>query len=211
MIATLISEYSSCPNDMHSTLFYEVAAGALPVVLVALARAGRRVRAATKAAAVYMAIVLLMMWMLQLFPATPKLAPIYTAVTHMVPPQFPLLLVVPALAIDGILEWNAGRHDWLVSALIGVCFVALLAVVQWYFGEFLLSPSAHNFVFAGGQWPYMVMPGAFQHEFWNTAKDGAGHASVALFLEGLGIAAAIAAVSARLGLWIGNGMSRVRR
>ena len=211
MIATLISEYASRPNDMHSTLFYEVAGGALPVVLVALARAGRLVRAATKAAAVYMAIVLLMMWTLQLLPATPKLAPIYTAVTHMVPPQFPLLLVLPALAIDGILEWIAGRHDWLASVLVGVCFVALLAVVQWYFGEFLLSPSAHNFFFAGGQWPYMVRPGAFQHEFWNTAKDGAGHASVALFLEGLGIAGAIAAVSARLGLWIGNGMSRVMR
>ena len=33
-------------------------------------------------------------------PATPKLAPIYNQVTHMVPPPFPLLLFVPAIAID---------------------------------------------------------------------------------------------------------------
>ena len=88
----------------------------------------------------------------------------------------------------------------------------LLAGVQWFFGEFLLSPASRNFFFAGDQWAYMVRPGAFRHEFWNTAKDGAGQCrGVALFLEGLGIAAAIAAVSARLGLWMGNGMSRVMR
>ena len=88
MVATLITEYASRPNDMHNALFYEVAAGALPIVLVAIARAGRLAYPATKAAAVYMVIVLFMMWILQLFPATPKLAPIYTAVTHMVHRSF---------------------------------------------------------------------------------------------------------------------------
>ncbi|HEY7859875.1 MAG TPA: hypothetical protein VIB98_00465 [Gemmatimonadaceae bacterium] len=211
MLATLTSEYASRANDMHNALFYQVAGGALPIALVAVARAGRLRFPATKAAAVYMAIVLVMMWTLQLFPATPKLAPIYNAVTHMIPPEFPLLLVVPAFAIDLLVRWNAGRHDWLTSVALGCVFVVLLAGVQWYFGDFLLSPKARNFLFAGDQWAYMVRPGAFRHEFWNVARDAAGHPSFSRFLEGLGIAALLASAASRIGLWIGNGMSRVMR
>jgi hypothetical protein len=211
MIATLISEYASRPNEMHSALFYKVAGGALTVFVVAVSRAGRLRFSATKAAAVYMAIVLMMMWTLQLVPAVPKLAPIYTAVTHMVPPTFPLLLVFPALAVDLLVARNAGRHDWLASVALGIAFVLVMVAVQWYFADFLLSPAARNYVFAGGQWPYMVRPGPFQHRFWNLARDAAGHPSFPLFMRGLGIAAAIAVVSARVGLWVGNSMSRVMR
>lgn len=211
MIATLISEYSSRANEMHTALFYQVAGGALTLFVVAVSRAGRLRFPATKAAAVYMAIVLFMMWTLQLFPAVPKLAPIYTAVTHMVPPSFPLLLVIPAMAVDLLVEWNAGRHDWLVSIALGLSFVLVLVVCQWYFADFLLSPAARNYVFAGDQWAYMVRPGPFQHRFWNVAKDAAGYPSLPSFLRGLGIAAAIAVVSARVGFWVGNGMSRVMR
>jgi hypothetical protein len=211
MIATLISEYSSRANEMHSALFYQVAGGALTLFVVAVSRAGRLRFPATKAAAVYMAIVLAMMWTLQLFPAVPRLAPIYTAVTHMVPPSFPLLLVIPALAVDVLVARNGGRHDWLMSFALGVAFVLLLVACQWYFADFLLSPAARNYVFAGDQWAYMVRPGPFQHRFWNLARDAAGQPSFPLFLKGVGIAAAIAVVSARAGLWIGNGMSRVMR
>jgi hypothetical protein len=211
MIATLISEYASRANEMHSALFYQVAGGALPLFLVAVSRAGRLRFPATKAAAAYMAIVLLMMWTLQLFPATPKLAPIYMAVTHMIPPSFPLLLVVPALVVDTLVSWNSGRHDWPISIALGVGFAVSLAMVQWYFADFLLSPAARNYVFAGDQWAYMVRPGPFQHRFWNLARDAAGHPSFPLFLRGFGIAAVIAVVSSRVGMWVGNGMSRVMR
>ena len=78
---------------------YQVAAGAFPVLLVALGRSGRLRFPATAAAAVYMGIILATMWILQLFPAQARLAPIYTPVTHMVPPEFPLLLLVPGVAI----------------------------------------------------------------------------------------------------------------
>jgi hypothetical protein len=211
MIATLISEYASRANEMHSALFYQVAGGALTLFVVAVSRAGRLRFPATRAAAVYMAIVLLMMWTLQLFPAVPKLAPIYREITHMVPPSFPLLLVFPALAVDLLVSWNAGRHDWLMSVAMGVAFVLVLLACQWYFADFLLSPGARNYVFAGDQWAYMVRPGPFQHRFWNLARDAAGHPSFPLFLRGLGIALLISAASARVGLWVGNGMSRVMR
>jgi hypothetical protein len=94
---------------------------------------------------------LAMIWILQLFPAQPRLAPIYIAVTHMVPPSFPLLLVVPALAIDLLLGRAGRRHDWLMSIALGLGFVALLLAVQWFFGEFLLSPAARNYFFAADQ------------------------------------------------------------
>ena len=106
-------EYIAFPNDMHKMFFYQVCALVFPMILVAAARAARLRWPATTAAAVYMAIHLLMIWILQSFPATPKLAPIYNPLTHMVPPPFPILLVVPAFAIDLILHRLERLNDWL--------------------------------------------------------------------------------------------------
>lgn len=211
MVATLISEYSSRPNDMHRPLFYQVAAGAFPIFLVAFARAGRLRYPATTTAALYMGIMLAMLWILQLFPAQPKLAPIYIAVTHMVPHEFPLLLVVPAFAIDLILLRAGRRHDWLTAGALGVAFVASLLGVQWFFGEFLLSPAARNFFFAADQWPYFVEPGPWQYRFWGVPRTAAGELDLVALWRGLGVAAVIGVASARIGLWWGNGMSRVMR
>jgi hypothetical protein len=158
-----------------------------------------------------MAIMLAMIWILQLFPAQPKLAPIYVAVTHMVPPSFPLLLVIPALAIDLLLLRMGRRHDWLASVALGVLFVGLLLGVQWYFGEFLLSPGARNYFFAGDQWAYMAQVAEWRYRFWQVPKDALGNLDGARLARGLGIAGLIGIVSARLGLWWGNGMSRVVR
>ena len=68
----------------------------MPLILVATSRPSRLRWPATTTATIYMGIVLALMWTLQLFPATARLAPIYNPVTHMVPPPFPLLLIVPA-------------------------------------------------------------------------------------------------------------------
>jgi hypothetical protein len=211
MVATMISEYSSRPNNMHRALFYQVAAGALPVFLVAVARSSRMRFPATASAAVYMGIILAMLWILQLFPAQAKLAPIYTRVTHMVPPEFPLLLIVPALAMDLLLRRSGRRHDWLLAVGLGLVFTTLLLAVQWYFGEFLLSPAARNFFFGADQWPYMVQAGPWQHRFWNLPKDPAGNLDYLALGRGLAFAALFAVGSARVGLWWGNGMSRVMR
>jgi hypothetical protein len=211
MVATLISEYASRPNHMHSPRFYQVAAGAFPLFLVAFARAGRLRLPATTAAGAYMAIMLVMIWILQLFPAQPRLAPIYIAVTHMVPPSFPLLLVVPALGIDLLLQRIGRRHDWLLAMALGAGFVALLLAVQWYFGEFLLSPAARNYFFAADQWAYLAQPGDWRYRFWRLPKDALGNFDPAAFRRGLGIAVLIGMVSSRIGLWWGNGMSRIKR
>jgi hypothetical protein len=204
MHATVIMEYAAFPNDMHSARFYRVTALGLPLILIATSRPSRLRWPATTTAAIYSGIILALMWTLQLFPATPKLAPIYNPVTHMVPPPFPLLLVVPAAAID-LLMRRVNERDWQLAALAGVSFVALMLLAHWSWAEFLLTPHARNFVFGADQWDYYIKPGDWRYEFW-TEEGG-----LLEMARGLAIATVTAIVSARLGLWIGRGMARVQR
>jgi hypothetical protein len=204
MFATVIMEYAAFPNDMHGSTFYRVTALGIPLILVAPARASRLRWPATTTALIYMAIIAGMIWILQLFPAEPKLAPIFNPVTRMVPPPFPLLLVVPALAID-ILMRRVRRHDWWLSVAIGVAFVGLMLMVHWYWAEFLLSPAARNWFFGVDQWDYNRRLGAWQYQYWDVDP------SLGSFARAMGIATITAVVTARIGLWWGNGMARVQR
>jgi hypothetical protein len=204
MHATVIMEYTAFPNAMHGTLFYRVTAIGLPLILVATSRPSRLRWPATTTAAMYMGAMLVLMWTLQLFPATPRLAPIYNAVTHMVPPPFPLLLIVPAFAIDLLMRRFSGR-DWLLAFAAGLTFVATMVAVHWWWSEFLLSPNARNAIFGADQWDYNVKLGPWRYEFWRAEQ------TTLAFLRGLGVAALTAIVGSRLGLWIGSGMARVQR
>ena len=85
---------------MHSSIFYIVLALTIPIWLLAVARAARSRWAATSMAGVYTALWLALQIILPLFPAEPKLGPVYQKVTHFVPLGFPLLLVVPAFVLD---------------------------------------------------------------------------------------------------------------
>src|SRR6266446_4975705 len=98
------------PNLQHASYFYSVVCTPFPLLLVLAARASRTRAAATIAAATYMLIYIVMILALPLFPAHPKLAPIYHPVDHMLPPAFPLLLIVPAVAIDAI-DWLFARSS----------------------------------------------------------------------------------------------------
>ena len=80
---------------MHTVHFYHLLAIVGPLVLAALARGSGYRWAATTVAGVYSAFLLLMGWFLPLFPAQPKLGPVYQHVTQFTPPEFPLLLIVP--------------------------------------------------------------------------------------------------------------------
>jgi len=211
MITILISEYSSDPNNWHNALFYKVTAGALTLFLVASARGSRLAWPATSTAAIAMGIILALMWILPLFPATPKLAPIYNPVTRMVPPHFPLLLIAPAFVIDLLMRRTGRNHDWRLALAIGVSFVAVMLVVHWFFAEFMLSPWARNAFFMADQWPYEAKLGPWRYEYWGLDVDANGAWSAARFATGLVIATVLGFASARIGLWWGNGMARVRR
>ena len=205
MLATLFTEYIMLPNAQHAPAFFFASAAVFPLLLVAIARGASSRWGASGAAATYMGVTLLMIWILQLFPAQPMLAPIMRHVDRMVPPSFPILLVAPALVVDyaiNRLPAGAGRvRQWLIAVSAGVAAVVALGVVQWFFAEFLLTEHARNFFFAGDLWDYDSPPGAFQYEFWGRPLAVADAGWVAL----------VAAASALAGLWWGNWMARVRR
>ena len=210
MMCTLIMEYAGMPNQMHGSMFYKVTGAVLPIFLVAFARASRLRWPATATAAVYMAIVIVMIWALEIVPATPKLAPIYNPVTHMVPPFFPLLLVVPAFLIDLVLHRAGRRHDWMLAVGLGVAFVVVMLAVHWFWAEFMLSPAARNPVLAADHWDYNRTLGPWRYQYWHL--DGQANTfALAPFMRGLGFATLLAIASARIGLWWGNGMARVER
>jgi hypothetical protein len=196
-------------NDMHNALYYQVAGVGVLLFLVAATRASRVAWPATATAVVYMVVTLLMIWTLQLFPATARLAPIYRSITHMVPPPFPMLLVIPALAVDLVTHRLRGRaNDWVQALAVGCAFVAVLFVVQWTLAPFLVSPHAENFFFGMGKWDYSSRPGPWEHQFWNTEDGILGGKSPALWLP---VAALLGTLSARIGLAWGNWMTRVKR
>ena len=204
--SVFVSEFTF-PNQQHTAFFYEVCSVVLPFRIVALGRAGRISWPATRAAAVYMGLTCSMIWILQLFPAQPKLAPIFNPVTHMVPPPFPLLLVFPALGIDVALRNAGDARGWLrqllLAAGLGAIFVLLLLATQWYFSAFLLTPRADNWFFAGNRiWSYAAGPGKYRTMFWRGETVTA---------SSLGISWGLAALGSLLGLSWGGWMRKVQR
>ena len=211
MALTVVMEEAAYPNEMHSSKFYIITAYMVPLFLVAFARASRVSWPATRIAAVYMIIGLLAMWILQLFPGSPKLAPIYNVVTHMVPPPFPLLLIFPAVAIDLLMKRFGDGRDWRLAPLLGVAFVGVMVLAHWPWAEFMLTPASDNFLLGGHIWDYTARPGPWQLEFWSLDARAGERWSADLFLIRLLIAMALASVMARIGLALGKGLSRVRR
>jgi hypothetical protein len=219
LVSTMFLEYDE-PQKQHGALFYEICCAAYPLILVGVARGSRLRWPATTVAGIFMAARLAMTWLLPLFPATPRLAPIYNPVRHLWPPFFPELLIVPAVALDLLLRRagrpggaladpadGAGRPDGrtaLALALaLGAAFFALVLAAQWSFSELLLSPYARNWFFAADQWTYRAHPGAWRYRYW-LEGDAFGPRAAALSLL-------LAAASARLGLAWGGWLSRVRR
>ena len=207
MVITFLMEYVY-PNDQHASLFYRVTAAILPVLLVAVARASRLRWAATLAALSYMSIALVMVWTLPLFPAQPMLAPINNPIDHMVPPLFPLLLIVPAFAIDLVFLLagrNGKRSRWWLAPVLAAAFVAVFFVTQWNFSSFQLSPASRNRLFAGDmQWSYGNSPSAYRHEFWDADEDP-------VTPRRMGTAWLLATAASLAGLGWGSYMARVQR
>ena len=211
MLATVILERAGFPHEMHVSFFYKLTAWILPLPLIAFARASSLRWPATTIAAVYMGVILIMFWVLPLFPATPKLAPIYNPVTHMVPPPFPYLLIVPAFVIDLLMHRMGEKRDWILAIVLGAAFLSVFFVVQWYFADFMLTPHARNAFFAADSWDYNVRSGPWHHAFWAIDSDANGAFSSAKLTLGLVTAAVYAMISARSGLWLGKAMRRIKR
>lgn len=207
-VVTLVSNY---PNRQHSAGFYKLACGTYPIVLAALATAGRLRFSALTASLVYMAVICMMVWLLPLFPARPQVAPIYNPLDHLMPPPFPLLLVLPAAAVDAMVKlfpWPTHRfRPWFQAGASGLAFFIAFFGTQWIFAEFLLMDLADNRFFAGGgqHWPFFLkLSSPARVEFWDVRQDEMNGTS------GL-VALGLALLAARAGLWLGEWMKRLRR
>ena len=212
LASVFVLEYTF-PNMQHAAIFYEVCCLTFPVRLVTMGRAGQTSWPATKTAAVFVIASCLMTWILPLFPAQPKLAPIFNPVTHMVPLPFPLLLIFPAMGIDLILRSYGEARGWARVALacvLGAVFLAVFAVVQWFFADFLLTHYAENWFFVGNRvWSYSNQIGDWTTQFW---RHNNGHPMASFFtLSALSLSWVLASATSWLGLLLGGWMRRVQR
>lgn len=199
------------PNRQHSASFAQISCAIYPLVLVATSVSARGRFPATSAAVVYTVLQAALVWLLPLIPGSPAVAPIYQPRDHLLPPPFPLLLFVPALAIDLLIRvfpsrQRQGENGWR-SLETGVAFFILFVAVQWPFATFLLSSSADHWFFAGGgkEWPFFlkISPEA-QTAFWTQPSEVFG-------LKHAALAVGLAILSARLGIATGDWIRRLQR
>lgn len=192
--------------ELHRVTPYLAMGIALPVLFAALSQASRFRWAATAGAMVYMVFVIGEILILPLFPAQPKLGPVYNPVTHFVPAKFPVLLVAPALALDLLWARVRGWKSWKIALLSGVVFVAVLAAVEWPFAEFLLSKASQNRFFGTMYFDYNARPNG-----WDRMRLFFHPDSGLVLWMGLVEASVCAAISTWVGLAFGRWMRGVQR
>ena len=202
LVMTVIFEYT-LRHNLHRARSYRAVAIVAPLTMLAFARASGRRWGATTIAAGYTVFMAGMLWIFALVPAEPKLGPVYQLITHYIPLQFPLLLLVPAIAIDVVRGRIAAAPRWKQAIAIGAVFLGLLIAAEWPFAVFLQTDAAHNWVFGSHYHPYFMSP-----EAWDVRGVFAPDPDRAW---GLGIAAVTAIVSSAIGLVTGDAMRKVRR
>lgn len=216
MVAESMVRYRS-----HHSSYYTVGAIILPFYLLAVGRASLLRWPITTIAGLYMLFMAAPSWVLQWFPATPRLGPVLNPITHYQAFVFPLLLIIPGVVLDWLMHRldkprsngesiasDRPLNDWLLAALLAVAFMLVLLAVQWPFAGFLhTSPLARNWFFMSDSWTYDSPPDwQYRHVFapWNLQSAGE-------FAVGFGKALIYATLSARVGLRWGNWMKRVVR
>jgi uncharacterized membrane protein len=203
--AIMLTEFSG-KNQQHTGMFYRVSMLAYPLAVVVMAKASKLRWAATLTSAIFMGIMLVLMWTIQLFPATPKLGPIYQNVTHMVAMAFPVLIVVPALGVDLIMQRVRAR-PLVLAPLLSAVFLALFIAVQWPFASFLMTESARNAFFNADNFVYWLSPAGVE---WSRTFQQDEPASPPFAMQ-LFIAFLLGTFSSYVGLWFGQWMTKVRR
>ena len=220
---TMVAE-SMVRYRAHNSSYYIVGAIILPFYLLAVGRASLLRWPITTIGLLYMLFMTVPGWVLQQFPATPRLGPVLNPITHYQAFVFPLLLVIPGFVLDLLMhrfDWPRSTNvavasgttarpmnDWVLAALLAVVFMVVLLAVQWPFGGFLhTSPLARNAFFFSESWTYDSPPDwQYRYAFapWNLQ-------TISEFTIGFGQALIYAFLSARVGLFWGNWMKRVVR
>ena len=147
---------------LHRVIAYICLAIAVPMVFATISQASRFRWAATTISAIYAVSVIAFILIFPLFPAQPKLGPVFYPVTHLVPPKFPILLIVPALALDLLWHRIKAWKLWQIALVSGVVFVAVMFAVEWPFANFLLSHASENRFFGTIYFDYNSRPDGFE-------------------------------------------------
>ncbi len=192
--------------ELHQAAAYIAMGIALPFFFAAFWQASRSRWAATSTATVYTVFVIAEILILPLFPAQPKLGPVFYPVTHFVPAKFPILIVVPALALDLLWQRVKNWKPWQIALVSGVLFIAVLTAVEWPFAKFLLSDASKNRFFGTIYFQYNSRADGFDRlRQWFHPDHGL------VLYAGLLRAAVYASISAWLGLLFGRWMRGVQR
>lgn len=193
---------------MHSSRFYCAVAMAFPIVLIAVSGVSNHRWPTTTMAAIYTGAFLAALWIFPLFPAAPKLGPVYQHVTHMVPLWFPVLLIVPACALDLLrMTTGAGWGGWKSAIAAGCVFIAAFIAVQWPFADFLISPAARNRVFGTIYFAFFDPANLRYNPYHFVHLDP----SNAAFAQGMVLALILSIVFCSIGMALGNWMRQVKR
>jgi hypothetical protein len=199
MIAVLEETFRS---NLHRAEAYRAVSVTVPLVLVAFGRATDQRCAGTMLATFYTVFMAAMVWLFPLFPCEPKLGPVYQHITHFIPLEFPLLLIVPAIAMD-LVRARLRLSRWQLAPVLGVVFVATFVAAEWPFATFMQSPLAENAFFGGDYFAYFMRPELAipRHQFF--PSDG--------LAVGFIVAGAVASISSWLGLRLGDALRTVKR
>jgi hypothetical protein len=191
---------------LHQSSAYIAIGIALPIVFAVMSQASRYRWAATTTAAVYTVFAIAEILILPLFPAAPKLGPVFYPVTHMVPAKFPVLILVPALALDLLWQRTRAWKPWKVAILSGILFISVLVIVEWPFATFLLSKASQNRFFGTGYFDYTSRAAGFERmrRFFRPEQG------ITLY-AGLARASLYASISTWIGLRFGHWMRSVQR
>lgn len=195
------------PANLHTASCYLSVAILMPVALIGSGWGLAKRWACTLMAGTYTAILLAFEWILPLIPAQAKLGPVYHAITHLVPLHFPLLLIVPAIALD--LLWNKkepwGR--WRLAVVSGPVFLLSFLAAQWPFASFLMTPAARNKFFGMAYFAYFD-PAGLRYDPY---KFQIAEKTSAEFWSTIAFAMVVSVITARLGFSWGDWMRRMRR
>lgn len=205
MVMIMLMEYTE-RSALHTSLPYVLVCALTPIILAAGSRATGMRFAATFIAGFYALFVIGLILILPLFSAEPKLGPVYQHVTQFIPPEFPLLLIVPALALD--LFWKRARewNAWKTAAVSAALYVGLLLAVEWPFADFLMTSGARNRFFGAGYLWYGLPPTTFlaRNMFWP-------YETTAEFWRGIALAFVLCILAVRWGLSRGEWLRRIER
>jgi hypothetical protein len=191
---------------LHSASAYIAMGIALPIAFAVMWQSSRYRWASTATAAIYTLFAIAEILILPLFPAQPKLGPVFNPVTHMVPTKFPILIIIPALALDIFWQRTRAWKPWKVALISGILFIAVLVAVEWPFANFLLSKASENRFFGTIYFGYNSRPAGYERmrEFFQPDSG------LALY-RGLLIATICSAIGTWIGLTFGRWMRSVQR